>query len=274
MPVSRNDSYDYILGDSPRESERLRNQARLWDPVSHALFDRLAIKPGMRVLEIGPGQGSLHLDLRRRVKGGVDAVERSDVFASHVQSLCKRDRFSAGTMWQCDLIDASLPKAHYDVIFARWVFLFLPNPAAHLNKLLAALRPGGVIALQEYHRATFDMVPRPPQWANFCQADTAFFATQGGDVSVGSRLPELFRAAKLHLLETHPTLRIGHPGSPAWNWMTDYFLGVLDRMAKFPPFDQAAAKALRKHWLAAAKNPAAFLVGPTVLDVVGRKTIR
>ena len=76
-------SYRYLLGDAAREAARLRAQARLWDPVSHALFDRIGISRGWRVLEIGPGQGSLHLELRRRVRAPVDAVERSPVFASN-----------------------------------------------------------------------------------------------------------------------------------------------------------------------------------------------
>ena len=163
------------------------------------------------------------------------------------------------------------PRAHYDIIFARWVFLFLPDPAAHLAKLVAALRPGGVIALQEYHRATLDMVPAQPDWAAFCAADRAFFASQGGDVSIGSQLPALLRDAGLQLDETHPTLRVGHPGSATWNWLSEYFLGVMDRMAEFPPFDAAAAARLRRGWLAAANDPSAMAVGPTVLDVVGRK---
>jgi len=31
--------YKYLLGDSRGEAERLRFQAKLWDPVSLALFD-------------------------------------------------------------------------------------------------------------------------------------------------------------------------------------------------------------------------------------------
>ncbi len=74
--------YRYLLGDNRREAARLRAQAKLWDPVSHALFNRVGIRSGWRVLEIGPGQGSLHLELRRRVKGPVDFVDQSPVFAA------------------------------------------------------------------------------------------------------------------------------------------------------------------------------------------------
>jgi hypothetical protein len=68
--------YRYLLGDSPGEAVRLRAQARLWDPLAFALFDRLKVRPGWKVLEVGPGQGSLHVELRRRLRGPLDAVER------------------------------------------------------------------------------------------------------------------------------------------------------------------------------------------------------
>src|SRR5438270_784328 len=92
-------SYRYLLGDSGGEAARLRAQARLWDPVSHALFDRIGVKKGWRVLEIGPGQGSLHLELRRRVRGPIDAVERSPVFAEHLARINTRDGHGSGRIW-------------------------------------------------------------------------------------------------------------------------------------------------------------------------------
>ena len=78
--------YRYLLGDARTEAARLRAQARLWDPTAHALFDRLRIRPGWKVLEIGPGQGSLHLELRRRVRGAVDAVEPSAAFRARLRA--------------------------------------------------------------------------------------------------------------------------------------------------------------------------------------------
>jgi len=101
MPRPR--SYTYLLGDSPTEAQRLRAQARLWDPTAHALFDRLKIRRGMRVLEIGPGAGSLHRELRRRVRAPVDAVEPSDPFARGIERLAARDGFGQGQIWRANL---------------------------------------------------------------------------------------------------------------------------------------------------------------------------
>src|SRR6266853_1530973 len=108
--------YRYLLGDSRRESARLRHQARIWDPTALALFDRLKIARGRRVLEIGPGQGSLHMELRRRVRGPVDVVEPSAAFADSLRRQWRRDRLGEGRLWQCNLIDAPLPRRTYDLI--------------------------------------------------------------------------------------------------------------------------------------------------------------
>ena len=193
------------------------------------------------------------------------------MFGSRLKAAAKRDGLGEGRLWQCDLHDAPLPDAAYDVIFVRWVFLFLPDPEAHVRKLAAALKPGGRLAVQDYYRETLAMAPRPPEWGRFFAADLAFFASQGGDASIGGRLPQMFRSAGLKVEGIEVSVKSGHPGSATWNWLTAYFLGVLDRYAKFPPFTRADAAALRRCWLAAARDKSSLLIGPALLDVVGRR---
>lgn len=266
--------FEYVLGDTARESARLRAQARLWDPVSHALFDRIGIRRGWKVLEVGPGQGSLHMELRRRVGGTVDAVERSAVFASRLEQLTRRDGLGPSRIFFSDLIDADLPANHYDLIFARWVFLFLPDPAAHVRLLARALKPGGVLAIQDYHRDTFMLVPKPDDWDAFITADRAFFASQGGNVSIGVRLPGMMQAAGLDVTSIEQTTKEGHPSSPTWNWVTNYVVSVLGRLHHSPAFTRAHASRLKRQWLAAGRSRASLLIAPCVLDVVGRKPRR
>ena len=263
--------FRYLLGDTRRESARLRAQARLWDPTAFALFDRLHIRRGWRVLEIGPGQGSLHAELRRRVQGPVDAVEPSAVFRTRLRSLSRRDGFGYGTIWGSTLAETALPRATYDLIFARWVFLFLPHPDRHVRQLAAALKPGGLLAIEDYRRETLSMIPSPPEWPAFMAADAAFFATQGGDASIGSRLPRLFETAGLDVIDITSTIKTGHPGSPVWTWLSKYFLGVMDQLAQLPPFDPKQASSLGRHWLANARRRASLVIGPALIDVVGRR---
>lgn len=271
MTKKQGRSYRYLLGDAKREAARLRAQARLWDPVAHALFDRMRVGRGWRVLEVGPGQGSLHLELRKRVRAPVDAVERSEAFASHLDSVCAKDGFGAGRIWRSNLEDAKLPPNHYDLVFSRWVFLFLPDPLAHVRQLVRALKPGGLLAIEDYYRDPFGMIPLPPEWPDFIAADKAFFATEGGDANIGGRLPEMYEKAGLDLVEIVPNIKMARPRDAAWTWMTTYFFGVMDRYAGTPPFTKAKAAHLKRWWKAAEKDPTSLLISPAVLDVVGRK---
>ncbi len=263
-------TFHYVLGDTVREAARLRAQARLWDPVSRALFDRIGVRCGWKVLEIGPGQGSLQMDLRRRVGGPVDAVERSWSFATRLERATRRDGLGPTRIFFSDLIDTDLPPDTYDLIFARWVFLFLPDPAAHVKLLARALKPGGVLAIQDYHRDTFMVVPKLTDWDDFIRADKAFFASQGGNVTIGVHLPRMMRAAGLRVTGIEQTTKSGHPGSPTWNWVTNYALSVMGRLA-LPP---ASARRLRREWLAAARDRSSLLVAPCVLDIVAQKPRR
>jgi SAM-dependent methyltransferase len=275
----RKRQFEYVLGDTARESARLRAQARLWDPVSHALFDRIGIRRGWRVLEVGPGQGSLHMDLRRRVGGTVDAVERSASFAARLERLVRRDGLGPSRIFFSDLMDTDLPAGHYDLIFARWVFLFLPDPAAHVKRLAHALKPGGVLAIQDYHRDTFMVVPKPTDWDDFITADRALFASQGGNVSIGVHLPAMMTAAGLRVTGIEQTTKDGHPGSPTWNWVTNYMVSVVERLVaadrqvrrNTASFSPARAARLKREWLAAGANPASLLIAPCVLDITARK---
>ncbi len=263
--------YRYLLGDSRGEAARLRFQAKLWDPASHALFDRLGIKPGWKVLEIGPGQGSLHMELRRRVRGPVDAVERSAPFAARLRTLCARDGRGRGAIWEMDLIDAPLPAGKYDLIFARWVFLFLPEPEKHLRRLARALKPGGRIAIQDYHRESMALYPKPPDWDALMAADEAFFATQGGDANIGGRLPSLYKKIGLVPESANATLKTGFPGSATWIWAAWYFLDMMPRLGKIRPFSPAAARRTSAAWRAAGRRPESLFVAPAVIDAVARK---
>jgi SAM-dependent methyltransferase len=269
--MSKRRQQQYLLGDSRKEAARLRSQARLWDPVSKALFDRIGVRRGWRVLEIGPGQGSLHLELRRRVEGPVDAVEPSATFAKRQRRITSRDGLGAGRVWTCQLLDADLPTRHYDLIFARWVFLFLPDPIAHLRKLARALKRGGVLALQEYHRDSFVLIPRPDDWRRLIEAERAMYDASGADVNIGTQLPLMFRQAGLRSTAVVPTIMIGGRRSEVWRWLSDYYLGILDRYARQPPMDVSAARRLRRAWLEAERDRSALMIAPAVVDVVGRK---
>ena len=265
-------SYEYVLGDAPAEGDRLRRQAALWDPDTFRLLERAGAGAGLRVLEIGPGAGSVHAALRRSVGAPVDAVERSPVFAQALDVAAERDGVGPGRVWRCDLIEADLPPETYDLIFARWVFCFLPDPARHVRKLASALRAGGRLVIQDYaHREAFALFPRPGAWSDFLAADRTLFSSQGGDGSIAGRMPALFASADLTMADVVPMQKSGTPGSDVWRWLWDFFLSVRDRYALVPPLTPDTTRALEREWRAAADDPRAVITAPAVVGLIAQK---
>jgi hypothetical protein len=81
-------------------------------------------------------------------------------------------------------------------------------------------------------------------------------------------------AAGLQVTSIEQTTKDGHPGSPTWNWVTNYVMSVLDRLGHSPAFTPAKAATLKRQWIDAQRNRASLLVAPCVLDVIGRRPLR
>ena len=106
-----------------------------------------------------------------------------------------------------------------------------------------------MLAIQDYHRDTFMVVPKLEDWDDFIRADRAFFCSQGGNVSIGVQLPGMMADAGLRVTGIEQTTKDGHPGSPTWNWVTNYVMSVLPKLEHSPAFTRAKAARLKRQWL-------------------------
>ena len=118
------------------------------------------------------------------------------------------------------------------------------------------------------------MIPAPPEWPAFLEADHAFFAAHGGDASIALRLPALMESAGLEVLDITPTIKSGHPGSAVWTWLSTYFLGVMRQLGRLHPLTPARARRVEAHWKERSRHHTSLLISPCVVDVIGRKPIR
>jgi SAM-dependent methyltransferase len=159
--------------DDAIAADRHRMLAEILDPFTIERLSMLGDLTGKRCLEAGAGGGSIAARLVDR--GG--SVLATDVNPRHLRT----DR--GYTVLRHDLSTEPVPDPPWDLIHARLVLSHLPARAAILDRLVAALAPGGTLVIEEWASAYRGIVLAAPDPA------TAALVERYHDILVGQLLP-------------------------------------------------------------------------------------
>ena len=118
------------------------------------------LRPGLDLLDVGCGPGTITLDLAARVAPGrVRGVDVSaDVIEQARASADGRAEFAVDDAYHLDLPDAS-----FDVVHAHQVLQHLTDPVAAAAEWRRVLRPGGLLAVRDSDYAGFFWAPADPR---------------------------------------------------------------------------------------------------------------
>jgi 2-polyprenyl-3-methyl-5-hydroxy-6-metoxy-1,4-benzoquinol methylase len=132
-------------------------KARSWDEpdkldrarrVADLITARVPMLAAARVLEVGAGTGLLGFALRDRVRHVTLADSSGEMLAVAGEKLRAQGACNVDVV-QLDLEREPLPPARYDVVCALLVLHHVADTAALLEKLHAALEPGGYLCLSD-----------------------------------------------------------------------------------------------------------------------------
>lgn len=136
------------------QDERLRTLEALFDPGTIAELKARGVGVGRRCLEVGAGGGSIALWLADCVAPD-GAVVATDLDTTVLDGLSHPNL----EVRVHDLLADELPAGEFDIVHARMLLAWLPDPRAALERLTAALRPGGWLLTEELDFAS--AVPDP-----------------------------------------------------------------------------------------------------------------
>lgn len=136
---------DYIIdAAAERELARLRLLEDWADPGSIRCLDAVGVGTGWHCLEVGAGAGSMAAWLAGRV-GPTGHVVASDVDTRFLQGGTQANV----TVLQHDLREGPPPAGPFDVVHARLLLEHLPAVDRAIGHLCAALKPGGVLVIED-----------------------------------------------------------------------------------------------------------------------------
>lgn len=255
----------YLLGHQVSEWERLEQQHLLWRDSLLDPIRALGLPKDAALFEVGCGPGALLADLAALTGGPVAALERDpDAAARARERLGGRADVRVGDLYDADL------GGPWDMLVARWVFSFLPDPARALARLWQAVKPGGYVVLQDYDHDALGVWPKDPAVDRVIEAFRAAYRAHGGDLWVGARLPQWF-AELGSPAEVYPHVRAGHAGDPVWLWVERFLFGHIETVVAAGHLAEDEQAEFVRAWRRLRERPGALLFTPLQVTLVARR---
>src|SRR5262249_7814198 len=161
-----------------------------------------ALRPGLEVLDVGCGPGTITVDLARRVAPGrVVGVDRAPgVVAQASTNACAQGvsvEWRVGDAYALPFADAS-----FDVVHAHQVLQHLSEPVRALAEMRRVLRPDGVLAARDGDYACFAWAPQDPILSRWLELYRAVARRNAGEPDAGRFLKGWALAAGFRDVQT------------------------------------------------------------------------
>lgn len=133
------------------------------------------LRPGLDLLDVGCGPGTITVDLARLVAPGrVVGVDRAPDVIDKARAHAAEQR-QALELQTADVYALPFPDASFDVVHAHQLLQHLADPVRALTEMRRVVRPGGVVAARDADYACFAWAPADPlltRWLELYQAVT------------------------------------------------------------------------------------------------------
>ena len=141
----------YSLGSSDSETARLQRQADELGPDDSALLDRVGLRPGHSVIDLGCGpRGMLDLLAERVSPGGrVVGVDTDPALTALAAEFAAARGLNGVEVITADARHTGLPSGSFDLVHTRTLLVNVPEPARVVAEMVRLARPGGVVAAME-----------------------------------------------------------------------------------------------------------------------------
>ena len=212
------DVYTHGHHDSVLRSHRWR------DAANSAAYVLPHLSPGLELLDVGCGPGTITLDLAARVAPG--RVVGIDTATEVLAEAEDRRRSAAGedapgatttTFTTGDVYALGYERASFDIVHAHQVLQHLTDPVAALGEIRRVLRPGGLVAVRDSDYGAFLWAPAVPGLDRWLELYHQVTAHNGADADAGRHLLGWVRRAGFDdAVFSSSTWTFADPHSRAW----------------------------------------------------------
>ncbi|MCI2958565.1 methyltransferase domain-containing protein [Agromyces atrinae] len=176
---------DYVHG---HHESVLRTHA--WRTVENsAAYLAPHLAPGLSVLDVGSGPGTITIDIARRVSPGrVVGIDASQDVVERARGLAESEgvtnvEFAVGDAYALELADEGV-----DIVHAHQVLQHVARPVDVLREMHRVLKPGGILAVREVDYGGVMIDPATAALTEWLSIYRAVHRWGGGEPDAGRRV--------------------------------------------------------------------------------------
>jgi len=148
-----------------------------------------SLRPGMRLLDVGCGPGTLTAELAARVvPGEAVAIDLSAEVVAEAEAHARRAGVGNLAFRVGDFRSAGLVEASFDVVHAHQVLQHLRDPVGALKVMRRLLRPGGAVAARDGDYSAMTWWPASDRLERWREIYLAVTRCNGAEADAGRRL--------------------------------------------------------------------------------------
>ncbi|MFB9678863.1 class I SAM-dependent methyltransferase [Streptosporangium vulgare] len=176
------------------------------------------LRPGMTLLDVGCGPGTITADLAERIApGAVTAVEITEEALGLARAEAARRGRSDITFAVADVHALEFPDDTFDVVHAHQVLQHVGDPVRALREMRRVCRPGGIVAVRDSDYSAFAWFPERPELDEWMDLYQKVARANGGEPDAGRRLLSWAHAAGFtDVSATSSTWCFATPDDRAW----------------------------------------------------------
>jgi len=193
---TRRASDTYTMGYS-EDFEKLLRRRNARTNVVHLLP---CLKPGMLVIDLGCGPGTISMGLAEAVfPGELHGVDMESSQVEMAKAAAKPARVANAHFHTAEITDLPFEDDSFDVAHFHGVLIHVPDTMAALGEARRVLKPGGIVSAREMSvESSFYEPGLREQFATFAKLVTA----NGGHPEIGRELKRLLLQAGFSDVET------------------------------------------------------------------------